>query len=56
MDRGRRLVGADRAAVAALAGEGAGPAAGTGPAGILHVLCNDMAWQFLPVGLGFGSK
>jgi len=32
MDRGRRLVGADRAATAALAGEVAGPSTGTGPA------------------------
>lgn len=58
MDRGRLLVGADRAAAAALAGEVAGPtpvADRLSLPGILYVLHNDIARQLLPLEPGFGA-
>lgn len=51
-------MGADRAAPAALAREVAGPRPvpdRLGLQGILYVLRNDIAWQLLPLELGFGS-
>ncbi|MEU7688013.1 transposase [Streptomyces spectabilis] len=58
VDRGRRLVGADRAAAAALAGEVAGPRPVDDRLclqGILYVLHNGIAWQPLALEPGFGS-
>ncbi|WP_408997319.1 hypothetical protein [Streptomyces europaeiscabiei] len=52
-------MGADRAAAAALARAGSWPAApvpdGLRLPGILYLLHDDIAWQLLPLELGFGS-
>ncbi|WP_329438276.1 transposase [Streptomyces canus] len=51
-------MGVGRAPAAALAGAGAGPrpvADRLCLQGVLYVLCNDIAWQLLPLELGFGS-
>ncbi|WP_433920655.1 transposase [Streptomyces canus] len=51
-------MGVDRATAAALAGAGAGPrpvADRLCLQGVLYVLCNDIAWQLLPLKLRFGS-
>ncbi|MFI1035861.1 transposase [Streptomyces sp. NPDC020951] len=59
MDRGRRLVGADRVAAAALAREVAGRPRPVPDRlclqGILYVFHSGIAWQLLPLELGFGS-
>ncbi|MFD1277793.1 transposase [Streptomyces kaempferi] len=57
VDRGRRVVGSGRTVAAALAGAVARAAAGVRLClqGILFVLYNDIAWQLLPMELGFGS-
>ncbi|MEU2735618.1 transposase [Streptomyces sp. NPDC007095] len=56
MDRG--LVGADRAAAAPWPERSPGPRPvpdRLSPQGVLYILYNDVAWQPLPLELGFGS-
>ncbi|MFI6345915.1 transposase [Streptomyces sp. NPDC050560] len=51
-------MGTARTAATALARAVTGATAGAGPSlsqSILYILCNDMAWQLLPLELGFGS-
>jgi transposase len=58
MDRRGRVVGADRAVAAAVAGQGARTAAVPGSRclqGILFVLHTGIGWEDLPQELGFGS-
>lgn len=59
VDRGRRLLGTDRTAATALARAVTRTETHTRHRlclqGILYVLCQDIAWQLLPLEVGFGS-